>query len=456
MHTNLLPSDTICAISTAFGSAGLAVVRVSGSESITIVDSLFHGRHKLADTPTHRARYGTIEREGVLLDEVVCTLMRAPHSFTGEDTVEIACHGSIFIQQELLRWLVDCGARVADKGEFTKRAFLNGRLDLAQAEGVADLIAAGSAAEKDIALSQLRGGLSTRIHELREQLLTFTSLLELELDFADHEELEFADRTQLTELLQSATAMISELVDSFRTGNAIKQGVQVAIVGAPNAGKSTLLNVLLGDERAIVSDIRGTTRDTIEDTITLRGVLVRLTDTAGIQTTADTIEQLGIERSLQVLRKAHIVIELIDATDPQTVLDESMLAEQQVWLRVINKVDAGDSEIQGFKDSKIHDAICISAKNKDIRALVSRLEEEVSRLTRYSDSVPVSNARHYEALCRAQEALERVREGLQDNLSGELIALDLHDALDALGEITGQVSSQEVLNTIFERFCIGK
>lgn len=450
MNPGLLQSDTICAIATPFGAAGIAVVRVSGKEAIGLVDKLFRGRHSLAESATQSAHYGTIVRGETTLDEVVCTVFRAPHSFTGEDTVEIACHGSLFIQQELLRWLIDAGARMADRGEFTKRAFLNGRMDLAQAEAVADLIAAQSVAEKDVALNQLRGAVSGKIAELREKLLTFTSLLELELDFADHEELEFADRTELQTLLQGAQKMISELVDSFETGNAIKQGVQVAIIGAPNAGKSTLLNAFLGDERAIVSDIRGTTRDTIEDTLTMNGVLVRLTDTAGIQQTGDTIEQLGIERSRQALRRAHIIIELLDLTAPQPVLDEGELNPRQVLLRVYNK-----SDLQQAAELP-QDAIWISAKNKDIAPLLARLEAEVSRLTQHSDSALISNIRHYEALCRAAEALHRVEQGLRDGLSGELLAMDLHDALNALGEITGQVSSQEVLNTIFERFCIGK
>ena len=451
--------QTICAVATAFGAAGIAVVRVSGADAIRVVDSLFRGKHPLCEVPTHTAHYGTIGSPALdgsgqnVLDEVVCTVFRAPHSFTGEDTVEISCHGSLFVQQELVRLLIDAGARMADKGEFTKRAFLNGRIDLAQAEAVADLIAASSAAEKDVALSQLRGGVSGKIAELREQLLTFTSLLELELDFADHEELEFADRSQLTDLLNSAAQTISSLIATFQAGNAIKQGVQVAIVGAPNAGKSTLLNALLGDERAIVSDIRGTTRDTIEDTIIIGGVLVRLTDTAGIQSTEDVIEQKGIERSRQAIRKAHIVIELLDSTDPQPVLSADDLSPRQVLLRVLNKVDLQSSNPQIFKSSNL---ICISAKLGDIQPLLSRLESEVANLTAHTDSVLISNARHYEALCRAQTALERVSEGLQAALSGELLALDLHDALDALGEITGEVSSQEVLNTIFERFCIGK
>ena len=451
--------QTICAVATAFGAAGIAVVRVSGTDAIRVVDSLFRGRHSLCEVPTHTAHYGTIGSPALdgsgqkVLDEVVCTVFRAPHSFTGEDTVEISCHGSLFVQQELVRLLIDAGARMADKGEFTKRAFLNGRIDLAQAEAVADLIAASSAAEKDVALSQLRGGVSGKIAELREQLLTFTSLLELELDFADHEELEFADRSQLTALLNSAAQTISSLIATFQAGNAIKQGVQVAIVGAPNAGKSTLLNALLGDERAIVSDIRGTTRDTIEDTIIIGGVLVRLTDTAGIQSTEDIIEQKGIERSRQAIRKAHIVIELLDSTDPQPVLSADDLNPRQVLLRVLNKVDLQSSNPQILKSSNL---ICISAKLGDIQPLLLRLESEVANLTAHTDSVLISNARHYEALCRAQTALERVSEGLQAALSGELLALDLHDALDALGEITGEVSSQEVLNTIFERFCIGK
>lgn len=444
-----ISTDIICAVSTAFGAGGIAVVRVSGSGAIVLVDTLFHGRHRLSDAASHSAHFGTIGREGTTLDEVVCTVFRAPHSFTGEDTVEIACHGSLFIQQELLRWLVAAGARMADRGEFTKRAFMNGRMDLAQAEAVADLIAAQSEAEKDLALSQLRGGISAKISELREQLLTFTALLELELDFADHEELEFADRTQLQDLLLRATAMLRELVASFKTGNAIKQGVRVAIVGAPNAGKSTLLNALLGDERAIVSEIRGTTRDTVEDTMTICGVLVRLSDTAGIQSTGDPIEQLGIERSRQAIRHAHIVVELVDLTDPQHVLDADELSPEQVYIRVYNKTDLQATELPS-------DGIRISAKSRDVQPMLSRLEEAVGQLTEHRDQAMVSNIRHYEALCRAEEALCRVQEGLQAGLSGELLALDLHDALDALGEITGQVSSQEVLNTIFQRFCIGK
>lgn len=445
-------NETICAIGTPFGVGGIAVIRVSGEDAMPIVDSLFHGRCPLADAPTHTVHHGMLTaQDGTTVDEVVCTVYRAPHSFTGENTVEIACHGSLYVQQQILRLLLAAGARMADRGEFTKRAFLNGKLDLAQAEAVADLIASQSAAERDIALSQLRGGVSEAIKQLREQLLTFTSLLELELDFADHEELTFADRSELTALVDSAQAMISRLVDTFRRGDAIKQGIRVAIVGAPNVGKSTLLNALTGEDRAIVSDIRGTTRDTIEDIITLKGVQVRLTDTAGIHDTDDTLEQMGITRSRKALNEAHIIIEMLDCLQPEQVLPADVPHDGQRLIRVYNKAD----RLEG-KTIAADDGIYISAKLGEIAPLRERLEAEVATLTEHSDGVLISNIRHYEALTRAAEALTRVQTGLAQQLSGELISLDLHDALDALGEITGEVSSQEVLNTIFERFCIGK
>ena len=442
--------ETICAIGTPFGVGGIAVIRVSGGSAMAIVDSLFRGRCRLADAASHTAHFGHIvQPDGQVLDEVVCTVYRAPHSFTGEDTVEISCHGSLYIQKELLRLLVGAGTRMANRGEFTKRAFLNGRLDLAQAEAVADLIASQSAAEKDVALSQLRGGVSAAIKDLRAQLLTFTSLLELELDFADHEELTFADRSELLTLITSSRAAIARLLDTFQRGDAIKQGVHVAIIGAPNVGKSTLLNALLGEERAIVSDISGTTRDTIEDTLTINGVLVRLTDTAGIRETDDTIEQLGISRSRKALAQAHIIIHLLDSVHPELVLPDDVPHDGQRLLTVYNKVDQ-------LSAPRSDGGIYISAKHGDIGALRERLQQEVAALTEYPDSVLISNVRHYEALTRAAEALQRVQDGLEQQLSGELVSLDLHDALDALGEITGEVSSQEVLNTIFERFCIGK
>ena len=312
--------DTICAISTAYGTGGIAVIRVSGEESIRIVDTLFCGRTSLAEAKAGTVHFGRIQKtdrfadriQTEVLDEVLCSVFRAPHSFTGEDTVEIACHGSVFIQQELLRWLIDAGCRAAEPGEFTRRAFLNGKMDLTQAEAVADLIAAQSKAEKDLALSQLRGSVSNELGALRERLLHFTSLIELELDFADHEELEFADRTELNALAAEIETKLQALMNSFQTGNAIRHGIPVAIVGAPNVGKSTLLNALLGEQRAIVSDIQGTTRDTIEDTLVLDGILFRLIDTAGLRETNDTLENMGIERSRKAAQNAQIILYLSD------------------------------------------------------------------------------------------------------------------------------------------------
>ena len=329
---------TICAISTAYGTGGIAVIRVSGEQSISIVDTLFRGRTALTDTAANVVRHGRIERNGEILDEVLCSVFRAPHSFTGEDTVEIACHGSLYIQQELLRWLIDAGCCAAEPGEFTKRAFLNGKMDLTQSEAVADLIAAQSKAEKDLALSQLRGSVSTELANLRERLLHFTSLIELELDFADHEELEFADRTELKELAAEIEHKLSALLASFRTGNAIRNGIPVAIVGAPNVGKSTLLNALLGEQRAIVSDIQGTTRDTVEDTLLLDGILFRLIDTAGLRETNDTIENMGIERSRKAIEKAQIIVHVIDdlTIDDVRLIDEGV---KGTIIHVLNKID---------------------------------------------------------------------------------------------------------------------
>ena len=430
--------STICAISTAYGSGGIAVIRVSGREAIPIVDRLFAGRTALCDTPANTIRHGRIERNGEQLDDVLCSVFRAPHSFTGEDTVEIPCHGSLYIQQELLRWLIDAGCSAAEPGEFTRRAFLNGKMDLAQAEAVADLIAAQSKAEKDLAFSQLRGSVSNELADLRARLLHFTSLVELELDFADHEELEFADRTELTGLADEIARKLQALIASFRTGNAIRNGIPVAIIGAPNVGKSTLLNALLGEQRAIVSDIQGTTRDTIEDTLVIDGILFRLIDTAGIRETADSIEQLGVERSKQAAQKAQIIIYIANE-------DISFDAYNASVIKVFNKSDLG---IKG-------DGILISAKNNDIQAL----RDELVRLAKsqlYTSAVMLSNARHYEAICRAHDAIIRVQNGLKDNLSGELLSMDLQDCLSALGEVTGQITNQEVLSNIFSKFCIGK
>ena len=432
---------TICAISTAYGTGGIAVIRVSGEQSISIVDTLFRGRTALMDTPANVVRHGRIERNGEVLDEVLCSVFRAPHSFTGEDTIEIACHGSLYIQQELLRWLIDAGCRAAEPGEFTRRAFLNGKMDLTQAESVADLIAAQSKAEKDLALSQLRGSVSTELANLRERLLHFTSLIELELDFADHEELEFADRKELKELAAEIEHKLSALLASFRTGNAIRHGIPVAIVGAPNVGKSTLLNALLGEQRAIVSDIQGTTRDTVEDTLILDGILFRLIDTAGLRETDDTIENMGIERSRKAMEKAQIIVHVSDGK----AVSGERLAVSGTVINVLNKADLG---VTG-------EGLRISAKNNEIEPLKQELVR-IAKASMDTSAVMLSNARHYEAIKRAHEAIIRVQQGLIDGLSGELLSMDLQDCLNALGEVTGQITNQEVLTNIFSKFCIGK
>lgn len=442
--------NTICAISTPYGSGGIAIVRVSGADAIAHVDMLFRGRKSLRDAKAYTVHYGEIQHAGELLDQVLISVFRAPHSFTGEDVVEIACHGSMYIQQTLLQWLVEAGCQLAKAGEFTQRAFLNGKMDLTEAEAVADLIAAQTKAEKDLALSQLRGGISKELITLRERLLTFTSLLELELDFADHEELEFADRQQLFNLAQEIDTTISNLVGSFKTGNAIKHGIPVAIIGAPNVGKSTLLNALLGEERAIVSDIHGTTRDTVEDTLVLGGVLFRFIDTAGMRQTDDTIENLGIERSRQAAQKAAIIIHLQDATNPIDTLSQLTDIQDKTIIQVFNKVDLLPTFI-ACKNS-----LSISAKNGDISAVKQQLIGLVAEQYDTRNAITISNMRHYEALVRAQDAIHRVQEGLQMQISGEFLSIDLQDCLRALGEITGQITSQEILNNIFSKFCIGK
>ena len=432
--------STICAISTPYGAGGIAVIRVSGEQAIEIVDRIFVGRKQLAEAAPNTVHFGRIQKNDEVLDEVLCSVFKAPHSFTGEDTVEIACHGSLFIQQELLRWLIDAGCKAAEPGEFTRRAFLNGKMDLTQAEAVADLIAAQSKAEKDLALSQLRGAVSNELGVLRDRLLHFTSLIELELDFADHEELEFADRSELNALAHEIESKLAVLLASFRTGNAIRNGIPVAIIGAPNVGKSTLLNALLGEQRAIVSDIQGTTRDTIEDTLILDGILFRLIDTAGLRETNDTIENMGIERSRQAAEKAQIIIYMSD--NGQWTLD---IGHSGTIINVLNKADLG---VTG-------EGLRISAKNGDIEPLKNELIR-VAKQSMQTSAVLLSNARHYEAISRAHEAIERVQQGLKDGLSGELLSLDLQDCLSALGEVTGQITNQEVLANIFSKFCIGK
>ncbi len=437
--------DTIAAISTPYGVGGIAVVRVSGEEAIETVERL---TGSLGSAKPYSVRHAYLRRGDEVLDEVLVTVFRAPHSYTGEDVVEIACHGSLYIQQEVLRWLTDAGCRTARAGEFTERAFMNGKMDLTQAEAVADLIAAETRAEKDLAMSQLRGKVSTELNELRERLLHFTSLIELELDFADHEELEFADRSELRALSHEIETRLSALIASFRTGNAIRNGIPVAIIGAPNVGKSTLLNALLGEQRAIVSDIQGTTRDTVEDTLILDGILFRLIDTAGLRETHDTLENLGIERSLAAADKAQIILSVTEM-GKETVNYQPK--EGQQLIKIYNKVDL----LMPDERMNLIDGLCISAKHGVIEQVKNKLVQIV-RASLNTGGVVLSNQRHYEAICRAHEAIQRVEQGLEDGLSGELLSMDLQDCLTALGEVTGQISSQEVLNNIFSKFCIGK
>lgn len=434
-------TDTICAPATAQGGA-IAIIRVSGPDAVAAADALFS--RPLADVPGHSILYGTIVRsapneEGPdeVVDEVLLTVFRAPHSYTGEDSVEISCHGSAYIVGEVLRLLQQQGCRLARPGEFTQRAFLNGRMDLAQAEAVADVIASTNAATHRLAMSQMRGGITRELGALRDQLLTLTSLLELELDFSDHEDIEFADRSQLTALTAQLLERVGSLADSFRAGQAIKDGIPVAIIGAPNVGKSTLLNRLLQEDRAIVSSIEGTTRDVIEDTISIDGLTFRFIDTAGIRHTDDTVERMGIERSLKAKDRAQIIIAL---TEPGVECPAFDVRDEQVVIRLINKSEAFQA-LTGV----------------GLAELKARLVAEARRLTASDSDLIVTNARHHAALSTARESLQRVDAALALGLSGDLIAQDLRETLFHLAEITGgEITTDEVLGNIFSHFCIGK
>ena len=459
--------DTICAISTPAGTGGIAVIRISGSKAIETVMKSWRGAD-LRKAATHTAHFGTIVYpDGETLDEVVATVFRCPHSFTGEDTVELSCHGSQWIQSQLVAQMIGNGCRAAEGGEFTRRAFMNGKIDLSQAEAIADVIASSSRASHRIAVSQMRGGFSAMLAGLREQLLEFVSLMELELDFSE-EDVEFADRTRLIDLAKHIDSVITNLADSFSVGNAIKNGVPVAIVGETNAGKSTLLNRLLHDDKAIVSDIRGTTRDAIEDTINLGGITFRFIDTAGIRDTSDKIESIGIDRTFQKIDNASIILWMIDGTQATGNIRETAEkimphCQGKQLIAVINKSDKlNNSTIQAIQSeiSNISDgirAITISAKN-DIA--VDRLEQMLVESAGIPENDPnavvVTNARHYDALCHAQEAIRRAIDGLQSGLSGDFVSQDIRECMHYLGEITGEITTHEILGSIFSRFCIGK
>ena len=445
--------DTICALATAPGGA-IGIVRISGNETLEILSRVF--TKDLTNAQPNTIHYGHIKNGEETIDEVLVSVFRAPHSYTGEESAEISCHGSRYILNKVLALLIANGCRQAGPGEFTQRAYLNGKMDLSQAEAVADLIASTNQATHQIAMSQLRGHFSSKLAQLREQLLKLTSLLELELDFSDHEDLEFADRSELMDLTKTIDNHITRLAKSFETGQALKQGIPVAIVGKTNVGKSTLLNRLLKDDRAIVSDIHGTTRDTIEDTIDIKGITFRFIDTAGIRQTTDTIEQIGIDRTYAAIEKARIVLWLIDQ-EPSTgdISEVTQRTENKKLIIIKNKADKTDNNSYDLLNRPF---ITISAKfGTGIEELEQAIYEAANIPALTENDIIVTNARHYDALVRAHDSIQRVIDGLQMQLSGDLLSEDLRQALDTLAEITGgQITPNEVLGNIFKNFCVGK
>ena len=453
--------ETICALATAPGGA-LGIIRISGAQSLEILSRIFS--KDLVNVGPNTIHYGYIvapsplgeEGRGEVVDEVLVSVFRAPHSYTGEESAEISCHGSRYILNKVLELLVRQGCRMALPGEFTQRAYLNGKMDLTQAEAVADLIASTNQATHQVALSQLRGHFSSKLAQLREQLLKLTSLLELELDFSDHEDLEFADRSELLSLSKEIDTHIAKLARSFETGQALKQGIPVAIVGKTNVGKSTLLNALLKDDRAIVSDIHGTTRDTVEDTIDIQGVTFRFIDTAGIRQTQDTVEQIGINRTYATIDKARIILWVVDSEPSNEEINELLQrAENKKLILVKNKSDKTNNNSYRMLNLP---SVAISAK---FGAGIDELEKaiydaaDIPALT--DNDIVVTNARHYDALTRSHDCIQRVIDGLQMQLSGDLLSEDLRQALDTLAEITGgQITPNEVLGNIFKNFCVGK
>ncbi len=455
---NPVSSDTICALSTAPGIGAIAVIRVSGKDALSVVSRVFS--KPLEESASHQALFGRIRNaSNEIIDEVLVTVLREGQSFTGEHTVEIACHGSVFIQQQILQLLLESGCRMANPGEFTLRAFANGRMDLSQAEAVADLIASESKKAHEVAMKQMRGGFSSELRLLWEKLIHFASLVELELDFAE-EDVEFADRSELNALVTEVLKYVQRLSRSFELGNVLKNGVPVAIVGAPNTGKSTLLNQLLGEERAIVSNIAGTTRDVIEETLNIDGILFRLIDTAGIREGAEEIEAIGITRSYEKISQASIVLVLADGTEPENLAAAVSWSEElqqeypgKTFLLLVNKTDLNEIP----QPSTSLSVLAISAKTgTGIDQLKATLAEKVlGEFNTQTDTI-VTNARHLEALTKTADALEKAKTGLETGITGDFVAMDIRQAMFHLGTITGDISTEDLLGNIFSKFCIGK
>ena len=463
-------NDTIVALATATGVGAISVIRLSGKEAIELADKVFktlNGK-PLSEAPSHTVHLGTIKSENQVIDECLATIFKGKKSYTGEPVVEFSCHGSAYITQEVIKLCLANGARLAEAGEFTKRAFLNGKLALNQAEAVADLIASDSKASHQVALQQMRGGFTSEIEDLRQELLNFASLIELELDFSE-EDVEFADRSQFEQLLKRIKTTLQTLIQSFSAGNAIKNGIPVAIVGKPNAGKSTLLNTLLNEERAIVSDIAGTTRDTIEETLHIAGVTFRFIDTAGIRDTKDQIEAIGVEKAKEKIKKAQLILYLYNekenTTDEVIHFVTENYHKEAKFILLHNKIEdlqegipPFDNEIlASIPEEYIFSQLRISAKeNINIDELKKILSLYVKNLSPSAGNTIITNIRHYEALNNALQAIEKVEEGMQIHLSGDLLAIDIRETLYHLGSITGAVSNDELLGNIFSRFCIGK
>jgi tRNA modification GTPase len=462
----MIPQDTIVALATPSGAGAIAVLRLSGNEAISIASGVFTSvsGKDITRQKSHTLHLGHIESEGKIYDQVLISIFKGPNSYTGENTIEISCHGSTYIQQQIIQLLLRKGCRMANAGEFTLRAFLNGKLDLSQAEAVADLVASDNEASHQIAMQQMRGGFSNEIAKLREELLNFASLIELELDFAE-EDVEFADRSQFHDLLNRINFVLKRLIDSFAVGNVIKNGIPVAIVGEPNVGKSTLLNALLNEERAIVSDIAGTTRDTIEDELVISGIGFRFIDTAGIRETDDVVESMGIKKTFEKMEQAQVVSYLFDATlfteNNNNLRTEIEKIKNQFPLKPLviigNKADKLSEEIKAYALQQIPELLLVSAKEKNgVEELKDKLLSFVNTGALRNNETIVTNTRHYDSLLKALEEIQKVQYGLQSGIPADLMAIDIRQALYYFGEITGQVTNDELLGNIFANFCIGK